>query len=248
MRRKAIIVTGITFMVTVMVTAFSYLYITQILRQRITNAYESASRLTQQLAYFAENDLPDLSSTPIDTNDPAAVRRALAAYLPMDTNLLNNLESEVALWPFIYDASVVDANGKALLHTNPQLLGKQVAPRPQFYAVTTARAWEQFRLVYRPATVYDVSFPLQLNGAPFGTIHTGFRRSFSRVKSHRASCTRCISRLPRSSLLSCWLPACPISLSGRSRRSAATWIAWVRVQPRHSQETNRNTTNSDWSR
>jgi signal transduction histidine kinase len=178
MRRKAIIVTGITFMVTVMVTAFSYLYITQILRQRITNAYESASRLTQQLAYFAENDLPDLSSTPVDTDDPAAVRRALAEYLPMDTNLLNNLESEVALWPFIYDASVVDANGKALLHTNPQMVGKQIAGRPEFYAVTKARTWDQFRLVYRPATVYDVSFPLQLNGAPFGTIHTGVSTVF----------------------------------------------------------------------
>src|SRR6202453_2487473 len=136
MRRKVIIVLAITFMVTVMVAAFSYLYISQILRQRITNTYDSAYRLTQQLAYFAENDLPDLTSTRIDTDDPVAVRRALAEYLPMDTNLLNNLESEVALWPFIYDASVVDANGKALLHTNPQLLGKQVAPRPEFYAVT----------------------------------------------------------------------------------------------------------------
>jgi signal transduction histidine kinase len=178
MRRKAIIVTGITFMVTVMVTAFSYLYISQLLRQRITNTYESASRLTQQLAYFVENDLPDLSSTRIDTDDPAAVRRALVEYLPMDTNLLNNLESEVALWPFIYDASVVDANGKALLHTNPQLVGKQVAPRPNFRAVTSARFQEQLRLVYSPATVYDVSFPLQLNGAPFGTIHVGVSTVF----------------------------------------------------------------------
>jgi signal transduction histidine kinase len=178
MRRKAIIVTGITFMVTVMVTAFSYLYISQLLRQRITNTYESASRLTQQLAYFVENDLPDLSSTRIDTDDPAAVRRALVEYLPMDTNLLNNLESEVALWPFIYDASVVDANGKALLHTNPQLVGKQVAPRPNFRAVTSARFREQLRLVYSPATVYDVSFPLQLNGAPFGTIHVGVSTVF----------------------------------------------------------------------
>ena len=178
MRRKAIIVAGITFMVTVMVTAFSYLYISQLLRQRITNTYESASRLTQQLAYFVENDLPDLSSTRIDTDDPAAVRRALVEYLPMDTNLLNNLESEVALWPFIYDASVVDANGKALLHTNPQLVGKQVAPRPNFRAVTSARFQEQLRLVYSPATVYDVSFPLQLNGAPFGTIHVGVSTVF----------------------------------------------------------------------
>jgi signal transduction histidine kinase len=178
MRRKAIIVLAITFMVTVMVTAFSYLYISQILRQRITSAYESTSRLTQQLAYFAENDLPDLSSTRIDTNDPAAVRRALADYLPMDTNLLNNLESEVALWPFIYDASVLDADGKALLHTNPQLVGKQVAARPDFHSVTNARFREQLRLVYSPAAVYDVSFPLQLNGAPFGKIHIGVSTVF----------------------------------------------------------------------
>ena len=97
MRRKAIIVLAITFMVTVMVAAFSYLYISQILRQRINSTYESADRLTQQLAYFAENDLPDLSSTRVDTDDPVAVRRALAEYLPMDTNLLNNLESDTAL-------------------------------------------------------------------------------------------------------------------------------------------------------
>ena len=178
MRRKAIIVFAITFMVSVMVAAFSYLYISQILRQRITNAYESASRLTQQLAYFAGNDLPDLSSTRIDTNDPAAVRRALAEYLPMDTNILNNLESEVALWPFVYDVSVVDANGKALLHTNPQLVGKLVGARKDFQTVMTSHSWEQLRVVYRPAAVYDVSYPLRLNGEPFGTIHIGVSTVF----------------------------------------------------------------------
>ncbi len=180
MRRKIIIVLAITFMVTVMVAAFSYLYISQILRQRITNAYESANRLTQQLAYFAGNDIPDFSSTRIDTNNPAAVRRALAEYLPMDTNILNNLESEVALWPFIYDASIVDANGKALLHTNPQMVGKQLVKRPDFRAVVNARFREQLRLVYSPIAVYDVSFPLQLNGAPFGTIHIGVSTIFLR--------------------------------------------------------------------
>jgi signal transduction histidine kinase len=180
MRRKVIIVLAITFMVTVMVAAFSYLYISQILRQRITNTYDSAYRLTQQLAYFAENDLPDLSSTRIDTSDPVAVRKALAEYLPMDTNLLNNLESETALWPYIYDASVVDANGKALLHSNAQLLGKQIPQRLNFQGVTTARFPEQLRLVYRPTAVYDVSYPLLLNGEPFGTIRIGVSTVFLR--------------------------------------------------------------------
>src|SRR5580692_5583649 len=178
MRRKVTIVLAITFMVAVIVTISSYLYVSQFLRQSINNTYDSSYRLTQQLAYFAENDLPDLSSTRIDTNDPAAVRRALAEYLPMDTNLLNNIESETALWPYIYDASLEDANRKALLHSHAQLVGKIIPERPNFHSVTTARFWQQLQLVYRPAAVYDVTFPLQLNGAAFGTIRIGVSTVF----------------------------------------------------------------------
>jgi signal transduction histidine kinase len=172
MRRKAIIVLAITFLVTVMATAFSYVYISEILAQHITDAYDGADRLTKQIAYFASNDLPDFSSTRIDTNDQEAVRRALAEYLPMDTNLLNSLQSDLD-WPNIYDASIVDARGKVLLHTNVQLVGKQALPRPDFNEVKTARFRKQFALVFRPAVVYDVTSPLLLNGVPFGTIRIG---------------------------------------------------------------------------
>jgi signal transduction histidine kinase len=58
------------------------------------------------------------------------------------------------------------------------LVGKRVVARPDFRSVTTARFREQLRLVYSPASVYDVSFPLQLNGAPFGTIHIGVSTVF----------------------------------------------------------------------
>jgi signal transduction histidine kinase len=178
MRRKSIIVLTITLMVTVMVTAFSYLYISSLLRQRITNAYENATLLTKQLASFASNDLPDFTSTRVDTNDPVAMRRAITEYLPMDTNLLNNLETDRDYWPYIYDVSVIDAKGKALLHTNTQLVGKPVAARPNFNAVKTARFRDQLRVVYSPPAVYDVSWPLELNGAPFGTIRIGVSTVF----------------------------------------------------------------------
>jgi signal transduction histidine kinase len=178
MRRKTIIVLAITFMVTVMVGAFSYIYITQILRQRITNAYETATRLTQQLAYAVENDVPDFSSTRLDTNDPAALRRALTEYLPTDVNLNNLLQSDVGNWPFIYDAAIISVDGKALLHTNASMVGKVVGARTDFQRVVAARSREQLRLVYSPAAVYDVSFPLQLNGQAFGTIHIGVSTVF----------------------------------------------------------------------
>jgi signal transduction histidine kinase len=179
LRRKTIIVLAITLMVTVMVTAFSYLYISQILRLRIANAYETASSLTLQLAYNASNAVPDFSSTKIDTSDPAAVKRALTEYMQTDVNLNNLLQSYPGDWRYIYDAAIVDVSGKALLHTNPNLVGKLIQPRPDFNnQVVQAKFRQQIRLVFSPAAVYDVTYPLRLNGTPFGMIRIGVETVF----------------------------------------------------------------------
>jgi len=178
LRRKTIIVLVITLMVTVMVSAFSYLYISQILRLRIANAYETATSLTHQLAYAAGNAVPDFSSTSIDTSDPAAVSRAVSEYMQTDVDLNNLLQSDPGDWRFIYDVAIVDINGKALLHTNAGMVGKVVHPRPDFQQVVRARFREQIRLVFSPAAVYDVTYPLELNGAPFGMIRIGVQTVF----------------------------------------------------------------------
>jgi len=178
MRRKVIIVFTITLMVTVMVAFSSYLYVSQSLRLRVASTYETTRYLTQQLRYLADNDLPDLTSTRIDTNDPVAVQRAVAEYLPMDANLQNNLQSDTGLWPFIYDGSIADAKGKALLHSNPELVGKQLPSRPDFLEVKDAHFLQQLRMAYAPATVYDVSVPLDLYGQPFGTVRMGVSTAF----------------------------------------------------------------------
>ena len=104
LRRKTIIVLTITFMVTLMVSSFSYLYISQILRLRIDNAHETAKQLAHQLAYAAENDVPDFSSTNVDTNDPVAVRRAL---LPGRLAVADGRTGEVAEWLAGADAAAV---------------------------------------------------------------------------------------------------------------------------------------------
>jgi signal transduction histidine kinase len=178
MRRKTIIVLVITLMVTVLVSAFSYLYISQILRLRIASAYETATSLTHQLAYAAGNAVPDFSSTSVDTSDPVALRRALADYVQTDVSLNNLLQSDPGDWRYIYDVAIVDTSGKALLHTNAALVGKIIPPRPDFQEVVRTRFREQIRLVFSPAAVYDVSYPLELNGAPFGTIRLGVQTVF----------------------------------------------------------------------
>lgn len=180
MRRRTKLVLAITFMVTALVSAFSYIYISEILRQRVTSAHDTAAYLTSELAYVAANATPDLTSTRVDTSNPEAVRRAIAYYLGTDRDLNTMMESVVGNWPIIYDAAIVDATGKAILHTNPDLMGKPALDRPDFQKVVDARFREQLHLVYTPPTVYEVRMPLQLNDAPFGSIRVGVSTVFLR--------------------------------------------------------------------
>jgi signal transduction histidine kinase len=179
LRRKTIIVLAITLMVTAMASAFSYLYVKQILRSLIENADQTATNLTHQLAYTAGNVVPDYSSTKIDTSDPVALKRALTEFLQTDQELNNLLQSATGDWPYIYDAAIVDVSGKALQHTNSKLVGKLIEARPDFEdKVVNAKFREQIRLVFSPHAQYDVTYPLKMNGAPFGTIRIGVDTAF----------------------------------------------------------------------
>jgi signal transduction histidine kinase len=180
LRRYTIIVLVIAFMVTAMVTAFSYLYISQFLRLRIASDYETADSLTHQLEYAAANIVPDFSSTKVDTNNPAAVRRALIDFLQTDVDLNNLLQSETGDWRFVYDVAIVDDDNKALLHTNQTLVGKVIPLRPDFQNLRSAPFRQQLRLLFNRDAVYDVAYPLELNGAPFGTIRVGVNTGFIR--------------------------------------------------------------------
>jgi hypothetical protein len=67
MTRKFIIVLVITTLFTALVVGFSWIYLSQLLRQRLLWADETASQLTNQLEYAASKAVPDLTSTRVDT-------------------------------------------------------------------------------------------------------------------------------------------------------------------------------------
>ena len=181
MRRKTQIVLAITFMVAALVSFFSYIYISEILGQEIMSAGETASELTSQLARAANNAAPDLTSTRVNTNDPAAVRRAIAYYLSTDYDLNANIESMVSTFRYVYDAAIVDANGKVILHTDPDWIGKElVEERPDFQVLQNAGFRRQLRMIYNPPNVYEVQLPLQLDGAAFGSVRLGISTVFIR--------------------------------------------------------------------
>jgi PAS domain S-box-containing protein len=180
MRRRTQIVLAITFMAAALVSGASYIYISQILRQGINTTHDTATNLTSQLAYFATNAAPDLSSTRVDTTNLEAVRRGIAYYLGTDRDLNAMLDSVVGSWPTVYDAAILDNNGKAILDTDPNLVGKKIADRPDFATLQSAGIRQKLRMVYNPPTVYEVRIPLLLNGQVFGSIRVGVSTIFLR--------------------------------------------------------------------
>jgi signal transduction histidine kinase len=180
MRRKTKIVFAITLLVTVLVTAFSYIYISEFLRQRLSDAGYKGYRLAAQLAYLANSATPELGDTRVDTSNPAAVSKATAYYLSTDRDLNDLMNSIVGSWELIYDAALVGTDGRAILHTNSDRIGKPVADRPEFARLTSLRFLHQLQLVYAPATVYDVRIPLDLNGVAFGSVRVGISTVFLR--------------------------------------------------------------------
>jgi PAS domain S-box-containing protein len=180
MRRRTQIVLAITFMVAALVSGASYIYISQILRQKISTAHDTATYLTSQVAFLANNAAPDLSSTRVDTSNPDAVRRGIAYYLGTDRDLNTMLDSVVGSWPTVYDAAILDTDGRAILHTDPNLVGKKVPDRPDFAIIENAGFRRKLRLVYSAPTIYEVRMPLLLNGTLFGSIRVGVSTVFLR--------------------------------------------------------------------
>jgi len=180
MSRKFIIVLVITTLFTALVVCFSWVYLSQLLRQRLLWADETASQLTNQMEYAASKAVPDLTSTRIDTNNPKAMRAAVTKFLQTDANLNDMLESVVGNSRIVYDAAIIDPQGVAILDTNPALNGKPVPERPRLAVLRDAGFRRQLRLLYAPSTVYDVSIGLELDGQAFGSVRVGVSTVFLR--------------------------------------------------------------------
>src|ERR1051326_2686616 len=177
LRLKTKLVIAITGMVVAIVAALSTLYISEVVHQRVREVYAVAEVLRDQIFAVAKPTFDvDLSSSRIDLNDPKQVENAVQDLLQSDSGISSLLES-VNGEPNILDASIVDANGLALLHTNPLLQGTIVSPRPDFSQLLDAGMREQFKLIYGPPQTYDVRLPLLRSGKPFGEVRVGVRTS-----------------------------------------------------------------------
>lgn len=179
LRLKTKLVLAISTMVFALVAVLSWVYVSQLVRQRIQQSYESSDFVAHQILNGTRQALEvDFESTRIDTSDPVALNEAIAESLQSDPGLSSLLESIVGYSPTTYDAALVDMNGRALIHTDASMIGKPMPKRPDLAELRDGRFSRQIEAVYGDAKVYEVRLSVQRNGQPFGEIRVGLSTVF----------------------------------------------------------------------
>ncbi len=173
-RLKTKLVLAISGMVFALVAAFSYFYVSRMVRQRFASAYDDAAFVAKQIRESArEASQVDLSSTFVNANDPKQVEAVLEEALRTDPGLNTLLQSIVGYSPTISDAAITDVNNRAIVSTDPSAIGAQQESREDFKHVRNGSFLLQLDVVYGGPRVYDVYLPIQREGQPFGNICVG---------------------------------------------------------------------------
>ena len=178
-RLKTKLVLAITFMVVALVVTLSWIYVSQLVRQRIQQSYEGADFVAHQVLGSARQALEiDFESTRIDLTDPKQLHAVVEEVLQADPGLSSLLQSVVGYSPTVYDVAIVGEDGRALVHTDAALIDKQMPPRLNLAQLRDAKFLDQVDAIYGPPRVYEVRLPVQQNGTPFGMIRVGVSTVF----------------------------------------------------------------------
>src|SRR5580704_17063358 len=174
MRLKTKLVLAISSMVLALVAIFCYLYVSHLVRQRTAEAYDSADFVAKEIRESArEASQIDLSTAFVNQNDPKQVEDLLDQVLKTDAGLNTLLQSVIGFSPVISDAAIADVNGRAIVHTDPLAIGKDMPDREDFEKLRGGSFLQQLKAVFGEPRVYDVYLPIQREGQPFGDIRVG---------------------------------------------------------------------------
>jgi PAS domain S-box-containing protein len=179
MRLKTKLVIAISLMVVAIVVTLSTIYVAQLVHQVVNEALSTAELAVRLNIHLSRDALEtDLSSTRIDPENTQQVNEFIEESLQEDPGLTSLMEGLIGYSAIISDAAIVGPDGRAILHSDPAMIGKTVATRPDLHDLVAARFVKQLRTVYGPIQTYVVKVPLDRNRKPFGSVQVGISSVF----------------------------------------------------------------------
>ena len=145
----------------------SSLYVATLTSQVIRQADDRAQFISQQVFLEAQHALSDAANegaAPASTR-PEDVREYVRRALDESQGLTSLIEAVVGYSPTIYEVTIVDRDGTALISSDASLPGRQVLRRTELKQLVRSNFVEQLHVLRGPPHVYEVTYPFNL-GSP----------------------------------------------------------------------------------
>src|SRR5580693_3646310 len=170
-----------SLLVLAVVTTVSGLYIARLTRQTLREADDRSHFVAKQIYLACQNSMTDAAArgeSPASSS-PADLRAYVQRALDNSSTLNSVMESAIGYSPTIYEITISDLDGIALVSSDPSLRGEKIAQRPPVDSLVRGGFFQQLRTLYGPPLVYEDSLPFNIVG-PFGYIRIGLSSALIR--------------------------------------------------------------------
>jgi PAS domain S-box-containing protein len=164
----------------------SFLYVKTLTQQVIRQADSRAQLVSQQVFFQAQNALADSAragDAPA-SNSEADMRAYVQKSLDENAALTSLIDAEVGYSFLVYEVTISDVNGTALISSDASLPGRQSPARTNLAQLVSSSFISQLRAIYGPPRAYEVAYPFQLgspgNQVPFGVIRVAVQTGLLR--------------------------------------------------------------------
>jgi signal transduction histidine kinase/HAMP domain-containing protein len=186
LRLKTKITLIISGLVLAVVLVNSWLYMATLTRQVIREADNRARQVSQEVFFQAQTALADSASAgnaPL-SNSPEDMRNYVRGSLDQNAALSSLIDAEVGYSFLVYEVTIVDHNGVALISSDASLPDRTVLARTPLDQLANSSFIDQWRVLFGPPRAYEVSYPFNLGPAghqvPFGEIRVAVQTGLLR--------------------------------------------------------------------
>jgi PAS domain S-box-containing protein len=169
-------------LVLAVVALIASLYVATLTGQVIRETSDRAKFVTQQVFQQARQALERAAEQGQAPASESAedLREYVRKALEEDAGLTSLMEASIGYSATIYEVTITDLMGRALVSSDSSLPGRSPENRTPFDQLAEAGFVEQIRALYGPPRVFEVRFPFDLGGRPFGEIRVGLSTALMR--------------------------------------------------------------------
>jgi len=164
----------------------SSLNVASLERQVVRQVYGRANIVAQQVFFQAQNALSEAATAgnAPASDSPADLRAYVRDSLANSKALDSFINGDVGYSSFVYEVTIVDYNGTALISSDSTLIDRPVLRRTPLDQLVSSGALAQLRVMYGPPRAYEVTYPFKLGPAgrqvPFGEIRVAVQTGLLR--------------------------------------------------------------------